>query len=459
MRWRGLFLASLGVNVALAAGWYVFAHRHVPPRIEAQVAPEAPQVKTNVVIRRQYFSWAEVESPDYPTYIANLRAIGCPEQTIRDIIIAEVNALYSRKLATEVITPAQQWWRSQPDPKVVQAAARRIRALEEQRRELLTRLLGPSWESGDLANLPRPSRPGVALDGPVLGVMPAETKQAVEGVSARAQERLQAYLDAQRDAGKSADPVELAKLRQQTRNELAGLLSPQQLEEYLLRYSQEANNLRSDLGTLKYFNASPDEFRNLFRATDPIDEKIALLGNGTDPNTVAARNGLIQQRDDAIKRALGKDRYQQYVLLHDPLYQDAVAAANDAGTPEAAKTLYQINLAASQQQAAIQADTNLTAQQHAIQLKQLDLDKAKANALATGEELPPDPDAVTPSNPPPPTVTIRSHPYVIGVGQSAASIATLYGVTIDAIRAANPGVNLRRLRPGDTIRVPDSLGQ
>ena len=49
------------------------------------------------MLRRQLFSWREVESADYATYIANLRDIGCPEQTIRDIIIADVNQLYSRQ--------------------------------------------------------------------------------------------------------------------------------------------------------------------------------------------------------------------------------------------------------------------------------------------------------------------------------------------------------------------------
>ena len=33
----------------------------------------AVPAKTNVVVRRQYFSWQEVESSDFPTYVANLR--------------------------------------------------------------------------------------------------------------------------------------------------------------------------------------------------------------------------------------------------------------------------------------------------------------------------------------------------------------------------------------------------
>lgn len=39
------------------------------------------------------FHWSQIESTDYRTYVANLRAIGCPEQTIRDIITADVASL------------------------------------------------------------------------------------------------------------------------------------------------------------------------------------------------------------------------------------------------------------------------------------------------------------------------------------------------------------------------------
>src|SRR6516225_1861322 len=101
MRWRALAFGSLGINLVLAAGWMVARNRWATNSAAAiaeaeQQAAQSPS-RTNVVVRRQFFSWREVESADYPTYIANLRDIGCPEQTIRDIIIADVNAMYSRK--------------------------------------------------------------------------------------------------------------------------------------------------------------------------------------------------------------------------------------------------------------------------------------------------------------------------------------------------------------------------
>lgn len=41
------------------------------------------------------FHWSQLESTNFLTYVANLRAVGCPEQTLRDIIGAEVQALYA----------------------------------------------------------------------------------------------------------------------------------------------------------------------------------------------------------------------------------------------------------------------------------------------------------------------------------------------------------------------------
>lgn len=444
MRWRALALLSLVANI-LAAVWLLSSsQRHAATSANAAGSkPAQPYAVTNSTLRRQFFSWHELESSDYPTYISNLRYIGCPEQTIRDIIIADVNALYSRRRANELVTPEQQWWRSEPDTNVLQIAEQKGRVLDEERRSLLTQLLGVNWETGDLNSLPRPSRPGVVLDGPVLGALSVDTKQAIQAISARSEDRIDAYIAAQRAVGKNPDPAELARLRQQTRDDLAGVLPPAQLEEYLLRYSQQANDLRDQLGQLQYFNAAPDEFRALFRSTENIDQQIALLGTNSDPATIQARRSLEQQRDSALKLALGGRRYQEYQMLHDPLYRDAVAKAQEAGTPDAARVIYQINLATAATQTGIRLNPELTPEQQDIELKQLELDQLKANTLATGRQLPPEP--------PPP---VQRRTYTLRPGDSPAVVGMIYGVPESAIRAANPNVDFNRIRPGESIIIP-----
>jgi LysM repeat protein len=447
MRWRNLALASLVVNGTLAAVWVLTTRlHHAGSSTLSGGADSGTSTRTNLVLRRQFFTWQEVESSDYPTYVANLRAIGCPEQTIRDIIIADVNLLFAKRRAMELVTPEQQWWRSEPDTNVVQLALQKLRDLEDERRALLARLLGPDWESRDLLNLPRPSRPSVTLDGPILGALPMETKQAVEDVSVRSQERMQAYIDAQRREGKNPDPAELARMRQETREELQRILTPAQLEEFLLRYSQDASNLRAQLGQLRFFNATPNEFRAVFRSTDLLEEQLQLV-TGTDPASVDQRKSLQAQIDSAIKTALGPQRYQEYRLLQDPLYRDAVATAQEEGTPEAVNALYQINIASAAEQARIQADPTLSPSQKSIESKSTELDQLKANAVATSQELPPQPPQPAPQ-------TDTSKVYVLGPGDTIQTLAIMYGVPVSDIRAANPGVDLSKLKPGDSITVP-----
>lgn len=451
MRWRIIFFISFGVNLALAAAW-IFAVRHPAPAANYMFGKDrtfSTPGKTNVVVRRQFFSWREVESDDYPTYIANLRDIGVPEQTIHDIIMADVNELYAKKRATELLVAQQQWWRSGPDAALTQATTEKIRALEEERHALLARLLGTNGESAEPANLPHASRPDVLLEGPVLGPLSAEVKQSVQQISAHSQDRIQAYLDAQRAAGKNPDPAEVAKLRQQTRTELAGVLSPAPLEEFLLRYSENANNLRNELGQLRYLNATPDEFRAMFRATDSIDQQLASLAGLTDANSINQRNALQQQRENAIKLALGATRYKQYQLLRDPVYQAAFAQAAASDSPGSVQSIYEINLATAKEQARIASNATLTDEQKAIEAKKTELEQLKAIVQAAGRDLPPEQ--------PPVPAPLPTRPHLITSGETVATVSLLYGVPISTIKAANSDLDFTKLRPGDTIRIPQSF--
>jgi len=455
MRSRVILLtASLLLNLLLAVGWLLASRswqsRYTRQAILADYAGTNSTVvlKTNFVVRKQFFSWQEVESDDYQTFIANLRGISCPEQTIRDIIIADVNSLYARRRANEIITPEQQWWRTEPDSNVVAQATAKLREMESDRRTLLAELLGNDWESGDQVSLPRPTRAGVPLDGALLGMLPQEAKTTIQDISNRAADRTQAYIEAQRVAGKPVDEAELARLRQQTRAELAAVMTPQQLEEYLLRYSENSTSLRSELGQLKYFNASADEFRQIFRATDSIDNQLQLLAGATDAASVQQRVTLMAQRENALRLALGQERYTQYRLLHDPAYQDAYAAAQRAGNVQTASTLYDINTAANEELARIKANTNYTTEQRAIEAKRAELEQLKATARAMGQELPPDSSQSQP--PPPPTKTTHVLTGLEGLNE----LSRLYNMHPDQIRAVNPDLNFNRLRPGDRVNIP-----
>ena len=75
---RFILKASVAANIALAVGWLFYSQQTSTriSRLSLDTSPAALKVKTNVVVRRQFFTWSEVESDDYPTYVINLRDIG-----------------------------------------------------------------------------------------------------------------------------------------------------------------------------------------------------------------------------------------------------------------------------------------------------------------------------------------------------------------------------------------------
>jgi hypothetical protein len=57
-------------------------------QVAASLSPTPP-------VESKPFSWSHIESADYGVYVANLRGIGCPEQTIRDILTADVHGAFA----------------------------------------------------------------------------------------------------------------------------------------------------------------------------------------------------------------------------------------------------------------------------------------------------------------------------------------------------------------------------
>lgn len=361
MRERAILFLSLGMNFVLA--WMLLSlsgdWEALPPlpKVSSEAKAKAAAAKpgkTSVVVRRQHFTWAEIESTDYPTYIANLRRIGCPEDTIRDIIIAEVEHMFEQRRLSEVVTPDQQWWRSEPDYTVMEEASRRFQAMEAEKDALLTQLLGPGWNKKPQTSSGDP----ILLDGPVLSKLSPDTKAALFKSESTARERMEAYLRQKEEAGQQPDPAELAKLRRETRAELSKILSPEQLEEYLLRYSYTATTLRQDL---RGFAATPEEFRNIFRTHDAYDEQIQALANSNDPASVKRRQELEKLRDAAVAQTIGPERFPLYVMTQNPLFQAAQTEAEKNGAAaEKVLPIFYINQLAQSEQQKINNDTGLS---------------------------------------------------------------------------------------------------
>jgi hypothetical protein len=141
-------------------GWSVLAVSLV-----ANLALVASVIRLNDRLTEQQapsprpFRWAQLESTDYPTYIANLRTIGCPEQTVREIIAADVVDLYAprrapllAKLSGSNAAPAERG-----------QAEEALRQLRQEESAIMRRLFGIAEPEKQIAQSSTPPAPDRAL--------------------------------------------------------------------------------------------------------------------------------------------------------------------------------------------------------------------------------------------------------------------------------------------------------
>ena len=105
----------------------------------ASAAPPAREPLPEVETVNEPFHWAQLESIDYRIYLANLRGIGCPESTARDILIADVNDLFSGRVKALVDEVSGQFWNfithEDEFKKLVDEKGKQLSALNEERRD------------------------------------------------------------------------------------------------------------------------------------------------------------------------------------------------------------------------------------------------------------------------------------------------------------------------------------
>jgi hypothetical protein len=379
---RFWLVISLVVNFFLVIFLYIASVPLQVPTVPPSTMDNGLLIKTNVVVRHENFVWSQIESTNYAIFITNLRAIGCPEQTIRDMVLADVNRVYDRRKLDEVVYPNYQWWRSDPETAVVQAAAVKLASLETERRSVLTSLLGAGWD--DRNNQQITAAGGITLTGPILGDLSPETKEAVYAIAARAQLKIEAYQTAQRGQSKPVDPMEMVRLREEPLPQLIPVLMPPQYEEYVLRYSPSAQQLRLQLRAIKLV---PDQFRDLYNAINLINGQPVFYYSGNDPALIGQQKELHAQSEAVIKSVLGDALYASYQLEQDPLYRNARALAQQLGQPDSmVNSIYEINRATQAELSRIRKDTNMTSDEKVEAMSQTQVEQQQSLAQILGPE-------------------------------------------------------------------------
>ena len=312
MKTKVLLVLSLLLNLALAV-YLLLGVRSLkeeialPPVAAPALAPaaHAPAPAVVVVTNRSttVSDWHQVESVDYKQYIANLRAIGCPEETIKDIILADVNKLFdARRKALKPPGERFAFWKSGataargPD----EERTKQLQALAKEKRDLLRELLG--------VDVTDPQDALTALTSQItemLDFLPPDRQAQLIELEQRYAARM-AKLSGQTNETAVAS---LRAIRAEKEAELNQLLSPQERETYELMTSRTASVMRSQLGD---FDPNEQEFRDIYQARKKLDEETRRFNDPKDPAYSDGREAALLQAYNDIHKALGDDRWNDY---------------------------------------------------------------------------------------------------------------------------------------------------
>ena len=332
-----ILLVSICLNAGLGIAYFISPQPTSPDSAEGSVAmrvsssskPEkkraqAPQVVTNVI--EPEFHWREVEAADYKEYIRKLRGIGCPEATIRDIIIADIDKLYEPRMVALREQPTyrpDQFWvsdmgsRSQKrDPE----KAAQVAALYKERSELIKELLGV-----EESEMRKAFSSYEDTRDKQLAFLTQEQRDKIKELDKKfSEERSRIYAE----AGGYIDSdtqKELADVRKKMLEGMKEFMTPAEIFDYDIRTSDTARNMKYEL---RGFNPTEEEFRALFAVKRAEEEaRFSRMGERPTPEEMKAQQEASKLAQENLRATLGEERYKEMELAKDYSYRQLVAAA------------------------------------------------------------------------------------------------------------------------------------
>jgi len=388
MKFSRSTLALVLLNVAwlAALSWFVarrlgsashetsiqFVTNYVPIAKSARTT-----VVTNLVTASNDFRWAQLESEDYRDYVVRLRSIGCPEQTIRDIVIADVDKLLAPKMQAASPQPKEiNYW--QPieqemwEDVAQKEAMRQQRAVDFEKREVIRELLGV-----DLVGERLRVQGQDDYYGQRLGFLPEDKRARVRLALDQFADQERAVLEQQIDEGNGlASSDELIRLRQQKDAALAQLLTPPERDQYDLWFSSAAAAVRDEVYGM---NASQEEFLKLYQIRRNFAQQ---HGDSFGPNDPA----WIEYQTET-RQALGEQRYAEFARAQDSDYRELVRVTTRFKlAPEVAAQLYSYKQPAEEERVRVETDPALTPQQKAAGVQAIAQETQRTFKEALGEK-------------------------------------------------------------------------
>ena len=334
-----------------------------------------PDASTTCITNR--FAWSKVEAEDFAQLAANLRAIGCPEKTVRDVVAAR--ARRSLEGLSRSAEPKLSFWT---------AGLRRAHAQCEAEREVATartemlasvdRALGPDVFTEDGRLMEDFVEQAIArfLGGPI-----SEEKFLRFAVRLARQEARRKELRKQtQGVPLEEDEVVLENLGRQFHRELAAVLLPAELEEFTAR---TAMMKLTDQVCFEATDLSPMEIRTvaLIRArfNDPA------MGEWFNSNSLNDHQEA--QFASALREFLGESRSTQIERAKDGDFKILFALGREYNLPPGvAVNAFEVRQLTAREVARVRADKSLSAAERQPRFAQMQTEAQEAVLKTLGAD-------------------------------------------------------------------------
>jgi hypothetical protein len=346
------------------------AHAAAPHKVIEVTTTNAPGQK---------FDWRSVESSDYKEYIANLRAIGCPEETIRDIIQADVNKLFeSRKKGLKSAKKFEYWKTGNMFSGIMdEERVKQNQEMAKEKKTLLKELLGTEpEEKADMAGLMNP------LQG-MLDFLPDDKQSKVMGILQDYQARAMKLM--KNGTPDAEDMKSMKNMQKEMDQQLAGALTPEELQDYQLRLSQTSMLMRMQLSA---FDPSEQEFKDIFKVRKALDDEFGIAGMGATDKAERDRMAAAKKEGDAkLKEILGDTRYAEYERAQDPDYQKLAKIADRNNLDRAViNQAYEMEKLSREEIKKLRADTAMDSARRDEAIKGINAETQRSLQTALGDK-------------------------------------------------------------------------
>jgi hypothetical protein len=319
--------------------------RSEPSRTDSQ---QEKAESGNVPAGPSPFHWSQVESEDYREYMANLRAMGCPEPLVRDLIRAELEDEFRKRHSRIEREPAPPWAGGDRRQALQQEYLRQVYALVEEQRSVMTELLGFAWSDED--HFLRDASTAILL-GHLAEDQAVETAGLVGIYSQRAgwirSQAQNILLDEDWEA--------LAALDSELKVQLAMILTPGQWEETLMRtqwWEQLADEAHLHLAGLTGWE--------LRRLSQLYIQRVDAIAEGLIQSRVVSEAEQVERQREIEAdwlEAFGPAKTAALKRAKDDRFRELVEFAQQRHLPpEMAVSAYEIRLATEEELQRLRAD-------------------------------------------------------------------------------------------------------